>query len=258
MDFIMDWPAKLLTQNRELRKDNIWNWSLPAHVVRLSNGSPFNVCPNAGACGRVCYAKFGTYQFSNVRARHLRNLELALYRPADWAKAMSLELDHKRFRPTGTPRAISGLAPSGTGDEWLDRWLHSGGAAVRIHDGGDFFSESYLAQWLGLAASHPHILFYCYTKEVQMFRNNRAAMPPNFRFIYSTGGRQDHLIDFDLDRHAEVFPTAEHLQAAGYVDQSANDLLAVCLPTNKIGIVANRIAVANKRFAGRTMSGLAQ
>ena len=44
---------KLLTQNSELRRVGVWNWTLPAHVVKLSNGERFNVCPNAGACGRV-------------------------------------------------------------------------------------------------------------------------------------------------------------------------------------------------------------
>jgi hypothetical protein len=249
----MEWPAKLLTQNRELRKDNIWNWSLPAHVVTLSDGQRFNVCPNAGSCGRVCYAKFGTYQFRNVKARHLLNLEAVLNHPNEWLEMMSLELDHKRFRPTGVPRLVVGLPMWGTGDDWLDLWVHSGGAAVRIHDGGDFFSKDYLGMWLHLAATHPNTLFYAYTKEVQMLKET-TALPQNFRHIFSTGGRQDHLIDFDVDRHADVFPHLQTLEARGYMDQSANDLLAVLLPTNRIGIVANNIPVARKRFAGRAMS----
>ena len=53
-----------------------------------------------------------------------------------------------------------------------------------------------------------------------------------------------------------MFPTLEALENAGYYDQSDNDLLAICAPTNKIGIVANNLPVANKRFAGRTMSEL--
>ena len=43
-------PVKLLTQNSELRPDGIFNWSLPAFAVKLTNGVNFNVCPNAGAC----------------------------------------------------------------------------------------------------------------------------------------------------------------------------------------------------------------
>jgi hypothetical protein len=248
---IVTWPERLLSQNSELRKDNIFNWSLPAHIIRLTSGELFNTCPNAGSCARVCYAKFGTYRFSNVLARHTLNLEYTMQEPDQWRDQMIREISHKRFNPKQEPRVIQGL--SETNNEWLDYWIQTGGAAVRIHDGGDFYSEHYLNLWLDIADAHPHVLFYAYTKEVTMFRKNRERMPDNFRYLYSYGGREDDLIDPDTERHAEVFPTIESLQAAGYHDQGDNDLLAVCAPTTRIGIVANRLPVANKRFAGRTM-----
>lgn len=64
----------LLTQNRELKKDGVWNWTLPAWVVELPDGSHFNVCPHAGACAKFCYARNGTYLFPKVRGKHLDNL----------------------------------------------------------------------------------------------------------------------------------------------------------------------------------------
>lgn len=249
-------PAKLLTQNSELRKDKIWNWSLPAHVVTLSDGSRFNVCPNAGSCGRVCYAKFGTYVFSNVRGRHIINLEYTLLEPDSWQAQMGNELSHKRFNPSGEPRIIKGLPIWGTEDDWLNFWMHIGGAAVRIHDGGDFYSQDYLLRWLKLAQKFPRILFYCYTKEITMFRESVEFMPANFRYVFSFGGKQDSLINRETDRHADVFATQDDLEAAGYFNQGENDLLAVCAPSNKIGIVANNLPVAKKRFAGRRMSEL--
>lgn len=249
-----DWPARLLTQNSELRKDKIWNWSLPAHVITLTSGKRFNVCPNAGACGLVCYAKFGTYNFKNVRARHLLNLEYTLQEPDAWQEQMNTELNHKRFHPTGEPRHIKGLPIWGTEDDWLNFWIHSGGAAVRIHDGGDFYHVDYLRRWLQIAQQHPRILFYTYTKEVLLMQSSQPRIPANFRYVFSIGGKQDHLIDRDKERHADIFPTAQHLEEAGYFNQGDNDLLAVCAPSNKIGIVANNIPVANKRFAGRRMS----
>jgi hypothetical protein len=242
-------PERLLTQNSELRRVGVWNWTLPAHTLKLSDGSWFNTCPNAGACGRVCYAKMGTYLFSNVRRRHLQNLEYVLHNP-DWWQHMSIELEHKRFRATGKAHDL----PHDESDEWLHRWVNNGGRAVRIHDAGDFFTEDYLCDWFDIAMAHPDILFYAYTKEVEMVK--RDFIPENFRIAFSYGGKQDHLIDRELDRHADVFPTKEALEAAGYFDQSDNDLLAVVAPTNKIGIVANNLPVANKRFAGRTMSEL--
>jgi hypothetical protein len=91
-------------------------------------------------------------------------------------------------------------------------------------------------------------MFYAYTKEVARFRRLvEPAAPTNFRWLYSYGGREDHLIDPTHDRHADVFPTLEALEAAGYLDQAASDLLAVLAPTNRIGIVANNIPQLRRR-----------
>ena len=79
--------------------------------------------------------------------------------------------------------------------------------------------------------------------------------PNNFRFLFSTGGLQDEQITDD-DRHADVFPNDETLDEAGYANQEENDLLAVLLPTNRIGIVANNIPSFNKKMAGRRFSEL--
>lgn len=244
------WPERLLTQNAELKRAGVWNWSLPAHVVQLSDGTRFNVCPNAGACGRVCYAKFGTYQFSNVKARHRLNLEYVLEEPDAWQRQMLAEVAHKRFNPSGTPHRL----PHDRTDMWLSKWVGFGGAAVRVHDGGDFFNDDYIDRWATIANQTPHVLFYAYTKEVSAFKSR--TLPRNFRIIYSMGGREDHLIDTDRDRHADVFPTLEALEGAGYFDQSDNDLLAIVAPFTRIGIVANNLPVPNKRFDGRTMSAM--
>ena len=243
-------PEKLLTQNSELRKVGVWNWTIPAHVVKLTDGSRFNCCPNAGSCGTVCYAKFGTYNFSNVARRHLLNLEYVLQEPSRWEAQMSSEIAGRRFHPTNTPHSL----PCYPDDRWLATWISIGGKAIRIHDAGDFFSLAYLQAWIRLATQHQHVLFYAYTKEVAMLET--VTLPINFRVVYSYGGRQDNLIDRDAHRHADVFPNLQALQDAGYWDQEDNDLLAVTAPTTKIGIVANNLPVAIKRFNGRSMSML--
>jgi hypothetical protein len=71
--------------------------------------------------------------------------------------------------------------------------------------------------------------------------------PANFKWLYSLGGLEDHLVDRELDRHAEVFPTAEALEAAGYYNQEKSDLLAIEAPSHKIGIVANNIPSFKKK-----------
>lgn len=246
-------PARLLTQNSELRRVGVWNWTIPAHVVTLNNGQRFNCCPHAGSCGRVCYAKFGTYTFSNVKARHLQNLEYVLEHGDAWQEQMISEVKHKRMNPTLKPHDL----PFDSEDAWLKGWVEHGGKAVRIHDAGDFFDDRYFQRWSYIAVKAPYVLFYAYTKEISMMLKYAHRMPKNFRVVMSYGGKEDHLIDRELHRHADVFPTVQELNDAGYFDQSDNDLLAVTAPTTKIGIVANRLPVAIKRFDGRTMSALA-
>lgn len=245
---------KLLTQNSELRPHGIFNWSIPAWYTRLDDGTIFKTCPNAGGCAKVCYARNGSYLFKNVQAAHRRNLQFVLNDPFGWQNAMIAELSHKRFRPQRDRRPIPEGVDVGQLDPWVRKWIHEGGKAVRIHDAGDFFDRWYLDLWFGIAERVRDVLFYAYTKEVAMFAQV-DWFPRNFRYLFSTGGLQDHMIT-QVDRHAEVFPTAEALEAAGYSNQEANDLLAVLLPTNRIGIVANNIPHFNKKIAGRRFSEL--
>jgi hypothetical protein len=129
------------------------------------------------------------------------------------------------------------------------------GAHVRIHDGGDFFSDEYLHAWLGIIRSAPLTTFYCYTKEVERFRRIVEPDPPaNFIWVYSYGGRWDDLITDD-DRRADVFPTREALEAAGFHDQEDSDLLAIYGP-KAVGIVVNNHpgavrAMQDKSFGAR-------
>lgn len=50
-------PARLLTQNSEMRQIGVWNWSLPAWAGRLADGLTYNTCPSAGICAQACYAR---------------------------------------------------------------------------------------------------------------------------------------------------------------------------------------------------------
>ncbi len=247
----------LLRQNSELRVDGIFNWTLPAFAVKLSSGKNFNVCPSAGACSSFCYARNGTYLFSNVRSAHMANLEWVLDDIVGWQHAMLEELKTKKFRPTGKPRQLAELEGVEF-DAWTRGWLNNGGKAVRVHDSGDFFSKQYLKAWLDIAKRTPDILFYAYTKEVVMFREavKEFEFPVNFRFLFSLGGKDDHLIDKDMERHAEVFTDEQAIGEAGYLSQEASDLLCILLPTTKVGIPANNIAHFKKKMAGRTFGDL--
>jgi hypothetical protein len=241
----------MLRQNSELRPHRIWNFSIPAWFITRADGSRFYTCPNAGPCARVCYARNGTYLFPAVLAAHTRNLDAYLNDRGQWLKDLNAELATAKFRPNGLPRGLPH-----TDSQFLNLWARAGGAAVRIHDSGDFFSEQYLHDWLAVAEQTPDVLFYAYTKEVEMFRANAGRFPSNFKYLFSTGGLQDHLLN-DTDRHADVFPDEQGITDAGYESQSDSDLLAVFLPTNRIGIPANRIPHFIKRMAGNRFSELA-
>jgi len=218
----------LLTNgNRELAKDGIFTWTLPAFSVRLTDETPFVTCPNAGICASLCYARSGTFNFSNVRKAHLSKLEMVLNDLEGWRDQMVQELQAKRYR---------------------------GGKYVRIHDSGDFFSADYFLAWLYIAEKTPDVLFYAYTKEVLMTKVYQ--LPENFVLIYSMGGKQDRFIDLEEDRHAEVFPSMDALLEAGYTDQEDSDILAATLPTNKIGIVVNNIPHLKKKQGVNTFGSL--
>jgi hypothetical protein len=222
-------PTKyLLTQgNAELAKDGIYTWSLPALSARVGEKQVMT-CPNAGICANLCYARVGTYRFSNVRAAHTAKLQMILQDLSGWRERITTELQAKRYR---------------------------GGKSVRIHDSGDFFSKDYFQAWVDIALATPDVFFYAYTKEVKMVKAF-GPLPSNFVIIFSMGGKQDKLVDKEVDRHADVFPTLEALQAAGYTDQEESDLLAATMPSNKVGIVVNNIPHLRKKQGVATFASL--
>jgi len=243
-------PGPLVSQNGELRPLGVFNWTLPAFVVKLSDGQRFNVCPHAGRCTRVCYALFGKYLFSNVRARHIANLEYVLHHTDEWQDNMLTELAAPRFDRTGVPK----LLDHDPNDAYVHQWIEEGGKALRVHDGGDFFAAWYLERWFDIARKRPHVLYYAYTKSIEMVIPYLADMPENFKIIMSYGGLQDDMIDREVHRHSDVFPNMESLNDAGYYCQEDNDLLAAVAPSLRIGVLANNIPQALKRFDGHRMS----
>lgn len=241
----------LTNGNSELRADGIFTWTLPALAAKLDNGLNVLVCPNAGACAQLCYARSGTYNFSNVKAAHKRNLEFVM---GDWVNEMIMELRSKRYRPTHIKARYYDLIDQFSLIEFQLNWLSWGGKAVRIHDSGDFFTRDYFKQWLQVIEQTPDVFFYAYTKEVEMTK--KFQLPENLVLIYSMGGKQDHLINKELDRHAEVFPTMDALVGAGYYDQEESDILAALMPSNKVGIVANNIKHLKKKQGQETFGSL--
>jgi hypothetical protein len=219
-------PRWLLTQNRELKAIGVWNWTLPAWAGRLPDGRTYNTCPSAGICRHICYARNGAYLWPAVRGRHHANLAYVLDDLPGWEHAMTAELAARRYHV----------------------------AWIRIHDSGDFFSDDYLRSWLRICTARPDNTFYAYTKEVDRFRRLvEPDPPPNFLWVYSYGGVNDHLLDPAVDRVADVFPDEAAITAAGWSSQEASDLLAVIGP-RLVGIPANRIPAFLRKLDGRRLS----
>lgn len=66
---------------------------------------------------------------------------------------------------------------------------------IRIHDGGEFFSDEYFRAWLRVAQNNPNRFFYAYTKDISMWLNHINQIPDNFLLTASYGGTEDHLIE---------------------------------------------------------------
>lgn len=217
-------PRKLLASNGKLAKANIHQFSIPAAEASIVKGgevSKMKTCPMAGACLNFCYAQVGSYAFKASLVAHTRNLQYVLDLPFDFADQMIKEINAKRK-------------------------VH----AIRIHDSGDFFNRAYFLVWKSIMDQCPAVQFYAYTKMVPLFKKLDAEgmLPKNFTVIYSQGGKFDHLIDKDKDRHSHVFSSEEDCIAAGYVLNELDDMPATDRSIKKIGLVVHGPIVYDKKM----------
>lgn len=160
-----------------------------------------------------CYARSGTYRFSNVLAAH--EAKLALTQSETFVSEMVAEIE-----------------------TWLKK-RNVKRLIVRQHDAGDHYSLAYFEKWIAIMShfeNNDRVQFYCYSKQVKMIKDY-GKLPSNFRVIFSFGGKQDALIDVNTDYHSRVFESLEALQAANYIDGTQDDLVAAMGPNNKIGLV---------------------
>lgn len=126
------------------------------------------------------------------------------------------------------------------------------GGYLRVHDSGDYFSDDYVLAWLRIARAVDDVLIYSYTKEVERFRRLVEPDPPaNFRWVYSYGGKDDHLLDPHTDRVADVFPDEQAITNAGWHSNAATDLSAVLGPS-PVGMSQNNIPHLRRHIGDRT------
>ena len=197
----------LLTQNSKLKKTSkvlslrVFNFGIPAY----KSASGKLTCPMADECVKFCYAKKGTYIWSNVKPAFEKRYELS--KTDDFIPTMNAEIQSKK--------------PD----------------YVRVHDSGDYYSKVYLDKWIEIAIHNPNVRFYSYTNMIDMFLN--TSLPANYDIIFSDSGKQKSLINPLKHRHTKIFSTSFALQEAGYTDASSVDLMATKWfnKTNKVGLI---------------------
>ena len=203
----------VFSQNAKMRKSSqndihLYNWGIPAY----KSNTGVITCPNASKCISGCYAKSGAYLFSNVAKAYESRLKLTQH--VEFKTVIKYHIDK------------------------LLKKHKTGQVLIRIHDSGDFYSPEYLEAWCSIARQYHNetrLKFYAYTKMVQLCKDH-ANIPNNLILIYSFGGRQDELINVNVDRHSFVFETVEHLELMGYSNASQDDTIALGV-NNKIGLV---------------------
>jgi hypothetical protein len=166
-------PAKLLKQNEKMKHSNgeleqFFNIGFAALVgIALDEGTNelivVNTCPGAGSCKIDCFAmKGGKVQFEGPWLSDGRILTFLLNDPDGFFNQLSSDItkEEKKAQKGGYNLTI--------------RW----------HDAGDFFSPEYQDLAFKLAASHPDVKFYAYTKIADAALGQK---PANFIVNWSEG-----------------------------------------------------------------------
>ena len=207
-------------------KYRVVGFGLPADVDFTGvDGSQQNTCPAALACRAVCYAKQGTFRFSNVVKARMHNLALsqrdAFVRDiASDLCTLVVKSKHRR-KPYNV---------------------------VRLHDAGDFYSQAYLDSWSNIARLFPDTIFYAYTKSLHL---SFADVPSNLRITQSLGGKYDNLVQLGKS-HSRIFSSEDARLSAGYEDGNASDIPAIEGVTN-IGLTyhgGRNLTPAQVKFFG--------
>ena len=166
-------PKKLLKQNEKMKHSNgefeqffnVGFAALTGIAVDESTGKLIvvNTCPGAGSCKVDCFAmKGGKVQFKAAWLSDGRILTYLLNDPTGFFNQLSAEITKE------------------------EKLAQKGGynLTIRWHDAGDFFSPEYQDLAFKLAAAHPDVKFYAYTKIADAALGQK---PSNFIVNWSEG-----------------------------------------------------------------------
>jgi hypothetical protein len=198
-------PKALLKQNEKMKHSNgefeqFFNVGFAALTgialdEQTNNLIIVNTCPGAGSCKVDCFAmKGGKVQFKNAWQSDGRILTYLLNDPDGFFNQLSAEITKE----------------SNAGKKGDKKFPNGWQTTVRWHDAGDFFSPEYLDLALKMAAKHPDVKFYAYTK---MAGAALAKKPDNFIINWSEGAhtsqeKQVKASDANLDttKNSRIVP----------------------------------------------------
>ena len=101
------------------------------------------------------------------------------------------------------------------------------GGTLRVHIGGDYYSQSYFNAWMEAASFFPNVIFYSYTKSINFLHSyiiDYERLPKNFVFTCSRGGKYDNLIPYTMVKSARVFFSKDEADALGLDIDHTDDL----------------------------------
>lgn len=139
--------------------------------------------------------------------------------------------------------AVKGKSPDDVAKVLGDIFPKTG--LVRIHSGGDFFSQDYFDGWLKFVDSKPDVLFWAFTKSVHFWLERMGNIPSNLNMQASYGGKHDALIAEHGLKYAKVVYSHEEAEGMG-LEIDRDDRLAA-YGKESFALLENSIAGKLKR-----------
>jgi hypothetical protein len=128
------------------------------------------------------------------------------------------KLAHGNFQKLMAAGGTQGMA------ELILSSLPKAGYTIRIHEGGDFFSEAYFLAWCAVAEEDSGRTFYAYTKSLAMWVRNLDRVPSNLVITASRGGRWDDLIEYHGLKNERTIAHPEEAEILGLPVDHNDDL----------------------------------
>jgi hypothetical protein len=170
---------------------NVWSWNLPSGYS----------CPGAKEC--LAHADRTTGKITNGRHQKFRCYSATGERyPAVRDKAWA------------NYEAMKGKTPAQAAGALLE-CFPAAATHVRIHAGGDFFSQNYFDGWLMVCVSYPEVKFWAFTKSLPFWIARMGGIPTNLCLQASYGGKHDALIKERALKYALVVYSVEEAALLG-------------------------------------------